>query len=86
MLYKCGNEWMQRNENHLDIQSLVAIGKCIDEIHSENLIVFKSPFLKSLNFVIPSFLCKRVSSNDSFAINIFTNYFKPQTFFSITHI
>lgn len=30
VLYKCGNEWMQRIEDNLEIDSLMAIGKCID--------------------------------------------------------
>jgi predicted hydrocarbon binding protein len=30
LLYKCGNEWMQRIEDNLDVSSLVAIGKYID--------------------------------------------------------
>ena len=30
MLYKCGNEWMQRNEGELDAHSLINIGKQID--------------------------------------------------------
>ena len=32
MLYKCGNEWVQRNEDHLDNAVIMAIGKCIDNI------------------------------------------------------
>jgi len=32
MLYKCGNEWVQRNEDHLDNAVILAIGKCIDNI------------------------------------------------------
>jgi len=32
MLFKSGNEWMQRNEDLLDAYLLAAIGKCIDEI------------------------------------------------------
>ena len=35
VLYNCGNEWMQRNEDNLDRQSLIAIGKCIDSIISK---------------------------------------------------
>ena len=30
VLYKCGNEWMQRMEDSLEISSVTAIGKCID--------------------------------------------------------
>lgn len=32
MLYKLGSEWMQRNEDHLDAHTLMAIGKFIDSI------------------------------------------------------
>jgi len=32
MLYKCGEEWVQRNEDHLDKDAIIAIGKCIDGI------------------------------------------------------
>ena len=32
MLYKCGNEWVQRNEDHLDNSVIMAIEKCIDNI------------------------------------------------------
>ena len=32
MLYKCGNEWVQRNEDNLDNAAIIAIGKCIDSI------------------------------------------------------
>ena len=35
MLYKCGNEWVQRNEDQLDNSAIVAIGKCIDTIGSK---------------------------------------------------
>ena len=30
VLYKCGNEWMQRMEDNLETSSVAAIGKCID--------------------------------------------------------
>jgi hypothetical protein len=32
MLYKCGDEWVQRNEDQLDNSAIIAIGKCIDGI------------------------------------------------------
>jgi hypothetical protein len=32
MLYKCGNEWVQRNEDQLDNAAIIAIGKHIDGI------------------------------------------------------
>jgi hypothetical protein len=32
MLYKLGTEWMQRNEDFLDAQTIVAIGKYIDNM------------------------------------------------------
>ena len=35
MLYKCGNEWVQRNEDQLDNFVIIAIGKCIDGIGSK---------------------------------------------------
>ncbi len=31
MLYKLGNEWVQRNEDQLDESSIVAIGQHIDD-------------------------------------------------------
>ena len=40
VLYNCGNEWMQRNEDTLDAQSLIAIGKYIDGIISKTSIPF----------------------------------------------
>ena len=30
MLYKCGNEWVQRNEDQLDEAFIIAIGQHID--------------------------------------------------------
>ncbi|HEY4196079.1 MAG TPA: hypothetical protein VGM63_11120 [Mucilaginibacter sp.] len=30
MLYKVGNEWMQRTEDFLDTALVIAIGRCID--------------------------------------------------------
>ncbi|MEB0261111.1 MULTISPECIES: hypothetical protein [unclassified Mucilaginibacter] len=36
VLYKCGNEWMQRIEDQLEIQFLIAIGKYIDEHSLKN--------------------------------------------------
>ncbi|MES2873158.1 MAG: hypothetical protein V4708_05510 [Bacteroidota bacterium] len=35
VLFKCGNEWMQRNEDNLDIWLLKAIGEKIDQITPE---------------------------------------------------
>jgi hypothetical protein len=35
MLYKCGDEWVQRNEDQLDKAAIIAIGKCIDGIGSK---------------------------------------------------
>jgi hypothetical protein len=32
ILYKAGNEWMQRTEDFLDSSLLLAIGRCIDNI------------------------------------------------------
>jgi hypothetical protein len=32
MLYKCGDEWVQRNEDQLDNSAIIAIGKHIDGI------------------------------------------------------
>jgi hypothetical protein len=32
MLYKCGNEWVQRHEDNLDAYSLLTIGHKIDHI------------------------------------------------------
>ncbi|MFA6087734.1 hypothetical protein [Mucilaginibacter sp.] len=32
MLFKSGNQWLQRNEDILDAYLLNTIGKCIDEI------------------------------------------------------
>jgi len=32
MLYKCGGEWMQRNEGALDAPTLIAIGSQIDHL------------------------------------------------------
>ena len=37
VLYKCGNEWMQRIEDHLDIRLLLLIGKCIDATLQTNV-------------------------------------------------
>jgi hypothetical protein len=34
MLYKCGNEWVQRNEDELDAHSLLTIGNQIDHINT----------------------------------------------------
>ena len=34
MLYKCGNEWVQRNEDELDADLLVIIGNQIDHINA----------------------------------------------------
>jgi hypothetical protein len=34
MLYKCGNEWVQRNEDELDAYSLLTIGNQIDHINT----------------------------------------------------
>jgi len=31
MLYKCGDEWVQRNEDQLDEPSILAIGHHIDD-------------------------------------------------------
>jgi hypothetical protein len=33
VLFKCGNEWFQRNEDHLDHWLLKAIGERIDHIN-----------------------------------------------------
>lgn len=30
VLYKCGNEWLQRSEDFLDNSLIMIIGKCID--------------------------------------------------------
>lgn len=38
VLYNCGNEWMQRNEDMLDTQSVIAVGKCIDRIISKKIV------------------------------------------------
>ena len=38
VLYNCGNEWMQRNEDTLDTQSLIAVGKYIDGIISNKTV------------------------------------------------
>jgi hypothetical protein len=35
MLYKCGDEWVQRNEDQFDNSAVIAIGKCIDGIGSK---------------------------------------------------
>ena len=32
MLYKCGDEWVQRNEDQLDEFSIIAIGQHIDDL------------------------------------------------------
>jgi len=37
MLYKCGNEWVQRNEDELDAYSLQIIGNQIDHINTPAL-------------------------------------------------
>ena len=37
MLYKCGDEWVQRNDDHLDKAAIIAIGKCIDGISQEKV-------------------------------------------------
>ena len=37
VLYNCGNEWMQRTEDTLDAQSLIAIGNCIGSIISKEI-------------------------------------------------
>ncbi|MDB4926530.1 hypothetical protein [Mucilaginibacter sp.] len=34
MLYKLGNEWMQRHEDYLDARTLLAIGNYIDSMLS----------------------------------------------------
>jgi hypothetical protein len=34
MLYKCGNEWVQRHEDELDSYVLLTIGNQIDHIHT----------------------------------------------------
>jgi hypothetical protein len=34
MLYKCGNEWVQRNEDELDADLLLIIGNQIDHINA----------------------------------------------------
>ena len=36
MLYKCGNEWLQRTEDALDASLIMIIGKCIDGICENN--------------------------------------------------
>ena len=36
MLYKSGNEWMQRTEDFLDASLIMIIGKCIDGISEKN--------------------------------------------------
>ena len=41
MLYKCGNEWMQRTEDFLDASLIIIIGKCIDGISEKNPPGFK---------------------------------------------
>lgn len=38
VLYNCGNEWMQRNEDTLDAQSVIAVGKFIDGIISKKTV------------------------------------------------
>lgn len=35
VLFKCGNEWMQRNEDNLELWLLKAIGEKIDQIDPE---------------------------------------------------
>ena len=37
MLYKCGEEWVQRNDDHLDKTVIIAIGKCIDGIGQDKV-------------------------------------------------
>jgi hypothetical protein len=37
MLYKCGDEWVQRNEDQLENSTVIAIGKCIDCIGSKKI-------------------------------------------------
>jgi len=37
MLYKCGEEWVQRNDDQLDKAAIIAIGKCIDGISQEKV-------------------------------------------------
>lgn len=32
ILYKCGSEWVQRNEDHLDESFIIAIGQHIDDL------------------------------------------------------
>ena len=36
MLYKCGDVWVQRNEDELDAHSLRSIGKYIDDRSGKN--------------------------------------------------
>lgn len=35
VLFKCGNEWMQRNEDNLDHWLIKAIGEKIDQINPQ---------------------------------------------------
>jgi hypothetical protein len=42
MLYKVGNEWMQRSEDFLDDSLIMAIGKCIDGFSEKNIAGFES--------------------------------------------
>jgi hypothetical protein len=37
LLYKCGNEWMQRIDDNLDVSSVLAIGKYIDGTVADNV-------------------------------------------------
>lgn len=37
MLYKCGEEWVQRNEDQLHKAAIIAIGQCIDGIISKRI-------------------------------------------------
>lgn len=40
MLFKSGNEWLQRNDDVLDSYLLSTIGKCIDGISGRNELAF----------------------------------------------
>jgi hypothetical protein len=37
VLYKCGNEWLQRSEDFLDNSLIMVIGRCIDGFSEKNL-------------------------------------------------
>ncbi|MDP9046968.1 MAG: hypothetical protein M3N14_02450 [Bacteroidota bacterium] len=41
MLFKLGSDWMQRNQDFLDVQVLNSLGDCIDKIIFRRKLLFR---------------------------------------------